>query len=189
MKIFFRFYSGNIFYESAPNFCFEFFVEIFFTCGTHDENITYFFARFNPSVRNQTNYPYLFTRVDVAGNLGYYLNMADIPQIVCRYCKAEVPADAYFCPNCGKMLKEKTTISRQIVIYFISIFLPPFGLWYVWKYLKQTDAKSKKIAIAALVLTIVSTAATIWLTIALMNSISQQVNSINSGTDYNLQGL
>ena len=111
--------------------------------------------------------------------------MDEILQITCQYCHTLIPAESYFCPNCGKMLKEKTTISRQAVVYVVSLFAPPFGFWYVWKFLRQPDERSKKIGIAALILTIISVIVTIWFSVDLINSVSQQINSINSGAVYN----
>jgi len=57
--------------------------------------------------------------------------------------------------------------------------LPPFGLWYVWKYLKQKDGKSKKIGIAAAILTVISVIVAIWSAERFVNSINQALNSIN----------
>lgn len=103
-------------------------------------------------------------------------------ETICPSCLAAVAADAYFCPNCGKALKNKPTsasVSRQIIVYAVSLFLPPFGLWYVWKYLRQADKKSKIIGAAALVLTIVSTIMTMWATKAMLDSINQSINALN----------
>lgn len=101
------------------------------------------------------------------------------PINICRRCHNNVSPLDYFCPNCGKKLKEKpvpTTFLRQIGIYLISALLPPLGLWPSIKYLKQTDQKAKNIGIAALVLTILSTALTIYISVNLINSVSSEVN-------------
>jgi len=111
--------------------------------------------------------------------------MSDVLQIMCRYCHSSIPVEFYFCPNCGKMLKEKTTISRQIVVYFVCVFVPPFGFWYVWKFLRQPDRRSKKIGIAALILTVISTTVSIWFSIGFINEVMQQINALNSGVNYN----
>lgn len=111
--------------------------------------------------------------------------MLDSRQITCKYCHTAISIGDYYCPNCGKMLSEKTTISRQIVVYFVSLFVPLFGFWYAWKFLRQPDGRSKKIGVAALMLTIISTGAIVWFSIDLMNRVSQQINAINSGNYYN----
>jgi uncharacterized membrane protein YvbJ len=104
-------------------------------------------------------------------------------EITCPSCKSIVPADVFFCPNCGKQLKDKppaTTAWRQIVVYSISLFVPPFGLFYAWKYIKQGDSKSKMIAIISIILTIISLIFTFWTMGDLINSINKSVNQINS---------
>ena len=98
----------------------------------------------------------------------------------CPSCFAAVPADAFFCPKCGKNLKTRpvsNSIFNQIVVYLVSILLPPFGLWYAWKYLKQPDPLSKRIGIAAVVLTVISIIVTVWITKAFINSINSSLNS------------
>jgi hypothetical protein len=107
--------------------------------------------------------------------------------IKCKECEHEISDEALTCPNCGKPQKDKplaVSISRQAIVYFVSLFLPPFGLWYIWKYLKQKDQKSKKIGYVALVLTIISVIVTIWFTFGLVNSISQSLNSFDILDNY-----
>jgi TRAP-type C4-dicarboxylate transport system permease small subunit len=77
------------------------------------------------------------------------------------------------------MTPPATTISRQIIVYLISFFLAPFGLWFAWKYLKQDDSKSQKIGIVAIALTVISGAVTIWTMAGLFNSVSQFMKSLN----------
>jgi len=95
---------------------------------------------------------------------------------------ATVPFSDFFCPNCGKQLKDKppsVTLWKQVVIYSVSLFLPPFGLGYAWKYYRDGDKKSKIIALVAVVLTLVSIVVTIWYTETAINSVNQQLNSLN----------
>lgn len=109
--------------------------------------------------------------------------MENQQEIICPSCKFSIPASAVFCPNCGKQLKENPagkTLAKKIVVYLVSLFLPPFGLWYVFKYLKQGDYESRKIAIAALILTAISTLFEIWLTGALINSIFKSFDGISN---------
>ncbi len=73
-----------------------------------------------------------------------------------------------------------TTFLKQLLIYFVSFFLPPLGIWPAIKYLRQSDEKSKKIGLAALFLTIISIVITSWLTISLINSFNKQLsNQVN----------
>jgi len=108
--------------------------------------------------------------------------MPALPGTVCPSCNASAPSSANFCPNCGRRFKPAfpaTSASRQIIIYLISFFVAPFGLWYAWKYLKQDDKKSKQIGIMAVVLTIVSLAFTIWTVAKLFNSVNQLLNPLS----------
>ncbi len=101
-------------------------------------------------------------------------------QTTCAYCKGNISSSDYFCPHCGKKIKDKplsATFLKQLSIYFVSFFLPPLGIWPAIKYLRQSDEKSKKIGLAALVLTIVSIAITIWLTINFVNSFNKELNN------------
>jgi len=86
----------------------------------------------------------------------------------------------YFCPNCGKKIKEpplSTSIGKQIYIYALSILLPPLGLWPGIKYLLQGSTKARIIGIVAIVLTIISTVLTIKITLDFVNS---QINTADT---------
>ena len=102
---------------------------------------------------------------------------------ICPKCKSAVPADAYFCPNCGNQLKAKpsdTILLKKIYVYCVSLFLPPFGLWYAWKYFKYGDYESRKIGWISVILTIISVIITLWLTAGFINSVYQSLNEINN---------
>jgi hypothetical protein len=108
--------------------------------------------------------------------------MQNQSETICPSCRSTNPAAAYFCAACGKQLKDRppaTTLSRQIIVYFVSLFLPPFGLWYAWKYIKQTDNASKRIGVAAAILTIISIIITIQFTIGFVSSFNQSLNQLN----------
>jgi hypothetical protein len=109
---------------------------------------------------------------------------------ICPHCNTNVSEMDFFCPNCGKKLKEKTlstSLMSQILIYCLSIFLPPLGLWPAVKYLKQPDSKSKNIGIIALVLTIVVSAITIYLCSSILDSFTTEFsNQMKVYQDLNL---
>jgi hypothetical protein len=109
--------------------------------------------------------------------------MEKLSEIICSNCRSKEPAGSFFCSNCGKQLREKppaATIARQITVYSVSLFLPPFGLWYAWKYLKQADPSLRKIGIAAIILTFVSVLFSIWITEKAINSVNQSLDVFNS---------
>ncbi|HUV42882.1 MAG TPA: zinc ribbon domain-containing protein [Patescibacteria group bacterium] len=111
-------------------------------------------------------------------------------QTTCPECQSNISLSDYFCPNCGKKLKEKplsTTLLKQLLIYLVSFFLPPLGIWPAIKYLRQSDKKSKKIGLVAVFLTIISIVITSWLTISFINSFNQKIGSqldLYQGLDY-----
>jgi hypothetical protein len=97
----------------------------------------------------------------------------------CPICHVTIPASFFFCPNCGASLRPAppvVTMKQQISAYSVAFFLPPFGLWYVWKYIRSAEPKVKRVGIIALVLTVISIIVTIWLTTGLLSSVNQAVN-------------
>ena len=108
--------------------------------------------------------------------------------LMCPSCHAAIQTGACFCQNCGAALKEKpppTSVGAQIKIYAVSALLPPFGLIYVWRYLKQPDETSRRIGWVALILTIVMTIATLWLTFVAIDSFNRSVNAALGGGGFN----
>jgi len=99
-------------------------------------------------------------------------------QTTCPFCHFPLAQTYYFCPNCGKKINEPPiTTLKQIGVYLLSIFLPPLGLWPGIKYLLSKDQKTKKVGAIAIVLTIISTIVTLWLSVAMFNNISQSISS------------
>ncbi|MGA2911455.1 MAG: zinc ribbon domain-containing protein [Candidatus Levyibacteriota bacterium] len=99
-------------------------------------------------------------------------------QQTCPFCHFQLLQNYYFCPNCGKKISEPPiTIIKQIGVYLLSIFLPPLGLWPGIRYLFSKDEKTKKVGTIAIVLTIISTIVTLWLSVAMFNNLTKNVNS------------
>src|SRR5438552_17873142 len=85
----------------------------------------------------------------------------------CPSCKTLTYAVYFFCPTCGKQLRAKplsTSIGKQIGIYLLSFFVPPFGLWPAFKYLTQKEMKAKIVGLVAIILTILSLVITTYYT-------------------------
>jgi len=105
-------------------------------------------------------------------------------QKVCPACHNPTADSYYFCPNCGKNLKPaplSTSATSQIGVYALSIFLPPLGLWPGVKYLRQNTRTAKTIGIIAIILTVISTVASVWLLKGLVDQINQTVSSQLNG--------
>lgn len=101
------------------------------------------------------------------------------PQILCPFCSTPLDATAFFCPVCGKNVKEKpiaTGFLIQIGLYLVSVLLPPFFLFWTIKYLKSKDPMAKQIGLISLGLTIISLVLALWLTLAFVKNITQGVN-------------
>ena len=97
---------------------------------------------------------------------------------ICPFCHFTLNETFYFCPNCGKKISEPPiTTVKEIGVYLVSILLPPLGLWPGIKYLFSKNARTKRAGMIAIVLTIISTVITLWLSVALFNNLSKSVNS------------
>ncbi len=110
--------------------------------------------------------------------------METISQKQCLKCNTEASEAAYFCYNCGQVIKprpESTSVSRQILIYLVSFFLAPFGLVFAFKYLSQPDKKSKTIGIISIILTVVSIGAALLVGKTFIDQQYGILQSINSG--------
>ena len=102
-------------------------------------------------------------------------------ETTCPYCKGVISAMDLYCPICGRKLKgdmsSSVTFFKQLAIYLVSLFFPPFGLFPAIQHLRQSDEKSKKIGLTALVLTTISTVAAAWLFISMRDQFGTQLNS------------
>ena len=101
--------------------------------------------------------------------------------IKCPFCQVNTSSEDYFCPNCGKKIREKplsNSIGKQINIYLFSLLFPPLGLWPGIKYLKQKDSKLKKIGVIAIVLTILSFIITGIISVNLFGQLNQQLDQL-----------
>lgn len=99
--------------------------------------------------------------------------------IPCPFCNTQIDPAAFFCPNCGKKVREKpisTGLGSQILLYLLSLFLPPLNLILTIRYLKSPDSKAKKIGFASLGLMTVGIILAVWLAAGVTKSVNQQVN-------------
>jgi len=113
---------------------------------------------------------------------------APIPTI-CPSCKNVVDLTYNFCPTCGRKLKNApifVSLTKEVWIYCVSLFLPPFGLRWA-KYMGQSDPRIKRIGALAIILTVLSTAVTILLAISITNSLTTTLNNqLNSTSNLGL---
>lgn len=102
-------------------------------------------------------------------------------ELICQKCHGQIHAEDFFCSHCGIKLKEPlvpTTIGKQLMIYLVSFFLPPFGLGFTFSYLRQKETKAQLIGWVSLILTILS----IVITILTVKYLMDQYATILNGT-------
>jgi uncharacterized membrane protein YvbJ len=103
----------------------------------------------------------------------------------CKKCGGDISENDYFCPHCGFKIKSaplNTSITSQLKAYLVSIFFPPLGLWYAYRYFKNNDAKSKNIALVIVILNILFFIITVWVTGTVFEYLNNQIQT-------QLQGL
>jgi hypothetical protein len=104
---------------------------------------------------------------------------------ICPECHVNVRETDYFCYNCGKNLKPKppsTTFSSVAMLMLGSLFLPPMGIIWGWKYIHQPDTKSKIVGYVAIIGTII-------LLIVIMQSTIAAINAMNEQMEKQLQQI
>ncbi len=102
----------------------------------------------------------------------------------CPICHQHVASDFYFCPYCGKDLKEKplsTTVFTQAWMYAAGIILPMFffvgvSRWPGIRYARSGDEKARRIGFTAIVLMALSTIVLAWAAYAFIGRLLQTLS-------------
>ena len=97
----------------------------------------------------------------------------------CLKCHVAVRSTDYFCYNCGNNLKPvppSVSLIGQTTLYIRSVLIPPFGILWAIKYLKQNNAKSKIVGIVAIIFTLISLIICSILFKNFVNNLNNQVN-------------
>lgn len=100
--------------------------------------------------------------------------------VVCPFCHIQVRQTDYFCFNCGKNLHPKplsTSVVTQIGYYLGSVLLPPIGIIWAVRYLREKSIRAKMIGIVCLVLTVSILILAVSVTVAFINTVNDQVNT------------
>jgi hypothetical protein len=103
------------------------------------------------------------------------------PTQTCSYCQAVTDQIANFCPHCGKPFKEQplsTSFGKQLLIYFVSFFLTPFGMVWGIQYIRSSQPKARIIGIISIFLTILSIVLMLTTFAAVMNIYTQMLNNV-----------
>ena len=107
--------------------------------------------------------------------------------LTCPSCHISVRPTDYFCFNCGKNLHPappSTAIEEQIKLYLGSIFLPPMGIIWGLRYLKQPDQKSKIAGWIMIILTVIVLWLAIKWTVDIVNGVDKQMSQFNSAQGF-----
>ena len=75
----------------------------------------------------------------------------------CPFCNKEIDRTDKFCPNCGNKLPEKDlpfSTAQKVKIYFLSMVLASFGLYWFFKYFKNENSEKRKLAFNVLYISI-----------------------------------
>lgn len=102
---------------------------------------------------------------------------------ICPQCQTILLPNSNFCPNCGFQIvtsPQVIGIGKQVWIYFVSLFLPPLGFIWTFKYFKSENQQLKRIALIAAAITIISIIISIWISVGFFQGIQQQVNMYQS---------
>lgn len=101
---------------------------------------------------------------------------------ICKECKFATLDSYYFCPNCGKKLKEppfKFSWGKTITIIFGAVLFPPFGLIPGIKYLLKDDTKAQIIGVVTIALTFIITGVLIIYSMNLLKQLTSSFQQIN----------
>jgi len=97
----------------------------------------------------------------------------------CHVCHTQIRTTDYFCFNCGANLHPKprsTSLSTQIGLYLGSVVLPPMGLIWGFRYLREQSQTGKIIGVVCIILTIITLLAIAQGTISAINMINEEIN-------------
>lgn len=99
----------------------------------------------------------------------------------CKYCKSPTQENFYFCPNCGKKLKEppfKFSLAKSITIIIAAFLLPPFGIIPGVKYFLKDDKRAQFVGLITIGVTIIATGLMIIITSRVINYYKEAYNQI-----------
>lgn len=99
--------------------------------------------------------------------------------LTCPRCHTQVRETDYFCFNCGKNLKPKpvsTSIDTLLLYYLGTILLPPLGLWWGIRYLKNPDHPSKIHGLVLITITSIEVLLLVVWSVNFINNVNSQVN-------------
>lgn len=106
----------------------------------------------------------------------------EVPEVhlTCKYCHLPVTLQDFYCPHCGKKLKDKpvsTDLWPLVWLFVLSTLLPPLGIGLTIRYIKSEDQKAKSIGWISLMVTGLALIAAVYASKAILDVINSQVSS------------
>jgi hypothetical protein len=80
---------------------------------------------------------------------------------------------------CGKNIKPvplSTSAATQIILYLKALLLPPFGIVWGLRYLRQSGNRTKIVGIIVIILTLIELVWLVQSTVYTINTVNQQIN-------------
>ena len=112
----------------------------------------------------------------------------------CKFCKSAIQESFYFCPNCGKKIKEppfKFSLGKSITIIVAAFLIPPFGIIPGIKYFLKDDRRAQFVGLVTIAVTIIATGLFIVVTARVINyykDVSSQILQIQGNLNANQPG-
>lgn len=97
----------------------------------------------------------------------------------CPECKNKIDDKVFFCPICGKKIKEKPVVMdfwHLLWLFILSLFLPPLNMGLTMKYIKSPDEKAKRLGWISLTIMTVALLIGFWIAARWAQNLNDQVN-------------
>jgi len=98
---------------------------------------------------------------------------------ICPKCHQPTIESYYFCPNCGYNLRPvplSTSIGTQAILYIKTLLLPPLGIIWGYRYLRQPGTATKLVGLFTIIITIIELYLVTQATVYSVNLVNQQIN-------------
>lgn len=99
---------------------------------------------------------------------------------VCKSCQNLISTTYFFCPYCGKKLKEPllaTSFGRQLGMYFTAVFFPIIAIAPGLRYINQREEKSKAVGTIILLIAGITLMVEVYLAFEFYQQFGKYLNS------------
>ena len=99
-------------------------------------------------------------------------------KIPCPNCKNQIDSNVFYCPICGKKVKEKsvgTGFWPMAGLFALCIVLPPLNIPLSFRYIRSTDPRVKTLGWVSIGIMVLSLIIITLATINIVNEVNRQV--------------